>query len=103
MESNILSADQETLVTETHHYDEETGTNYLEQVQDVTDIVEENKALYNLSDGVPRFGDGKRVASIPMVIYMELQRQGITKDPVAFKRWLNDPDNRCFRTLPGVV
>jgi hypothetical protein len=24
-------------------------------------------------------------------------------DPAAFKRWLNDPDNRFFRTSPGTL
>lgn len=102
MESNIINKNPESLVTETFHEDTD-GTVYLEQAQDVTAIVESNRALYNLSDGVPRFGDGKRVASIPMVIYMDLVKRGIAKDQKKLRQWLNDPDNRAFRTLPGVI
>ena len=103
MDTHVIQDDPEAGKTELHHYDEATGLAYIEQVQDVTALVEENRALYNCADGVPQFGDGKRIASIPMVIWNDLERQGITKDKKAFRRWLNDPDNRAFRTLPGVV
>ena len=103
MDSHILDDDRQSLIEELHHYDEATGTAYIERVQDVESIVEANKALYNLSDGVPHFGDGKRVASIPIVVWDELTRLGIADDPVALRAWLNDADNRAFRTLPGRV
>jgi len=103
MDTHLINENLEAGKAELHHYDEAAGLAYIEQVQDCTEIVEANRELYNLSDGIPRFGDGKRVASIPMVIYMELVRQGITKDQKKFRQWLNDPDNRAFRTLPGVL
>jgi len=43
------------------------------------------------------------VASIPLSIYYDLKRQGIVDDPVRLKRWLNDSDNKYFRTRGGVV
>ena len=73
----------------------------LRKEQDVTGIVEMNKADFN--DAPARWGDGKRVASIPMAIYWELKRTGVADDQAALRRWLNDPDNRHFRTRPGVV
>lgn len=100
MDSHLIA---DGVVTETLHEDGAAGRTYLEQEQDVTDIVEANRDLYNLADGVPRFGDGKRVASIPIVIWQELDRRGITRDPQAMRRWLNDPNNQAFRTLPGVL
>jgi hypothetical protein len=42
-----------------------------------------------------------RVASIPMGVYMELDAKGIARDEKAFARWLDDPDQRAFRTRPG--
>jgi hypothetical protein len=42
--------------------------------------------------------DTVHVARIPMVIWQNLQRLGITKDEAALNRWLNDPDNCVFRT-----
>jgi len=44
---------------------------------------------------------GNRVASIPLVIYMQLEREGILADPDRFKAWLNDPDNSAWRCRPG--
>jgi len=102
MDSRILTDDLEGAKQELFHTDAD-GSITIEQVQDCTEIIEHNRAMYNLSDGIPHFGDGKCVASIPIVIWMELQRQGITEDPAAMRRWLNDPDNRAFRLLPGRV
>lgn len=50
-----------------------------------------------------RFGDLKKVASIPLNLYFELKQQGIVDDQAAFRRWLNDRDNRHFRTHPGTL
>ena len=50
-------------------------------------------------------GDWHHVARIPLSIYFDLQKRGLLakgreKD---LKRWLNDPDNRHFRTKAGQV
>lgn len=39
-----------------------------------------------------------RVASIPLVIAQNLKRQGILDDPQALDKWLDERDNRVFRT-----
>jgi hypothetical protein len=44
-----------------------------------------------------------KVASIPMNVYFDLKEKGILDDPAALKRWLNDSDNRFFRTKAGRV
>ena len=44
-----------------------------------------------------------KVATIPNVVMQELRKQGITSDPDRFKAWLNDPENRMFRTRGGKV
>jgi hypothetical protein len=38
-----------------------------------------------------------------MYIYYDLQRRGILQDEKRLKAWLNDPENRVFRTRPGKV
>jgi hypothetical protein len=43
----------------------------------------------------------QRVATLPLVLWMKLKQDGILDDPRALRRWLNDPDNRAFRTRPG--
>lgn len=99
----ILDADPETGVIELFHYDPDTERVVIETRHDVTDIIEHNKCIANEFTSLDRWGDMTRVASIPMSLYMEMKKQGIIDDQAAMKRWLNDPDNRFFRTRPGVV
>jgi hypothetical protein len=65
--------------------------------QDTRPIVESAKAIASHFDPLVR-RDTVHVARIPMVIWQNLQRLGITKDEAALNRWLNDPDNCVFRT-----
>jgi hypothetical protein len=38
-----------------------------------------------------------------MVIYQQMVRDGSINDKKALKKWLNDPDNRPFRTWKGRI
>ena len=69
-------------------------------VQEEDDILERNKAEYN-EYSHPQFGTMRKVASVPIALYFELKRRGILDDWNELKKWLNDPDNRFFRTAPG--
>lgn len=103
MDSQIISVDQQSRTTEIHHYDESEKLVTIETEQDVTELIESNRAIFNLADERERWGEGRRVASIPMNVYMDLYQKGIIQDQEALRKWLNDPDNRFFRTFPGVV
>ena len=81
--------------------DEETGITNYGVDQDVREIVEDNKAQYNADH--PGWGEGRHVASIPMSLFAEWIREGKDKDQAFLKRFLNDPENRHFRTRPGVI
>jgi hypothetical protein len=87
--------------TETFHWLGD-GKFAIETQQDVTDLVEQNRAIFNENTNGFR-GEMHRVASIPLVLYWDLKKQGIIDDPERLKRWLNDPDNVYFRTKPGRV
>lgn len=71
--------------------------------QDVTAIIEANKRAANAVDKHQKYGEWSKVASIPMAVYHDLKQQGIVDDPARFKRWLNDSDNKFFRTRGGTV
>jgi hypothetical protein len=86
----------------------------IEQKQDISAIIEHNKALYNQSldrkgwDGNNAIAPQNKVASIPLVVFAELEKQGITRgfqvlDMDRFKAFLNNPDNQVFRTRMGRV
>ena len=71
--------------------------------QDVTHIVEANKRSRNEIDRHQKHGEWSKVASIPLTVLYDLKRRGIADDPVAMRRWLNDPDNRAFRTREAKI
>lgn len=87
--------------TTTYWHVTDKGEYVVETVQDVTAIANANKRAYN--DTPNKYGDVNKVASIPLSVYYELKRKGIADDPVALKRWLNDGDNRVFRTRAGTL
>jgi len=51
-----------------------------------------------------KWGDGRRVASIPLNVYYDRLAQAHDQGDDAYvSRWLNDSDNRGFRTFDGTV
>lgn len=97
----ILDHDPVTGISHVFYYDDETDEATIVAEQKIEDILESNKAIYNEDHG--RFGEMDRVAQLPMVVYYELKKNGILNDQEALRRWLNDPDNRFFRTRPGTI
>jgi len=83
----------------------------IETRQDISDILEQNKKEYNSFDEKARWSDeifGNKVASIPMTVIDDLNKQGIMRgfavlDDKRFAALLNDPMNRAWRTRTGVV
>lgn len=71
--------------------------------QDVSKIIEVNKRSANAVDRRDKWGEFSKVASIPLSIYYDLKKQGIIDDEQRFKRWLNDGDNKLFRTRGGTI
>ena len=77
--------------------------------QDVSNIIEQNKKEYNATNG--RWGEDvfdNKIASIPLTVIDDLNKQNIMRgfhviDQKKFKAWLNNPDNRFFRTRQGKV
>ena len=99
----LFDYDPETGTTKWWHYDADKDEATIETVFEVGDLIEQNKKLYADTDERTRYGEWSRVASIPMALFYRLKNQGIIDDPAAMKRWLNDPDNKFFRTRPGRV
>lgn len=107
MSERLLDFDPLTGIRQFIDTDEMTGVSTIRTEQDVSEIIESNKIHQRqFSKGSDRWGDGydhrTKVASIPLSIWTKL-KQEIGNDPVALRRWLNNPDNMAFRTRPGVV
>jgi len=89
-------------------YADDEGNLVMKAESDLTHIIESNKASYNSIDERARWGDGQLVADIPFPVIEDLNKQGILRgfvviDQKRMKAWLNNPDNRFFRTRPGRV
>ncbi|KKL93912.1 hypothetical protein LCGC14_1869940 [marine sediment metagenome] len=103
MRTRPLAFDPATATHSLWHEDHD-GTIVVETEQDVEAVIEDAKIRYNMHDERSPFkGDLHRVASIPMTILMELYKWGIMDESKRFAAWLNERDNRVFRTRPGRV
>lgn len=105
----VLSCDPALRVLQRFRYDHTDDTFVVEKVQDVEDILEYNKTSYayhNHKANRQWYSDSlHKVASIPQVVIDHYRARGIDlmTDDEALRRFLNDPDNRLFRTRPGRV
>lgn len=103
----FLDFDADTKTTKFADFDGDGGL-IITTRQDITDIIEDNKAHYAATDSRARWGEMSRVANIPNAVIQDLNKKGILRgfhivDLKAFKAWLNDSENRHFRVRPGRV
>ena len=98
-----FDTDKDLGITRTWHYDEEKDEATIQTQQDVTGVIEENKNDFAQIDEHAKWGELTKVASIPLSLYYQLKSEGKLDDQAFMKRWLNDPENRYFRTRPGEV
>jgi hypothetical protein len=69
-----------------------------EDVVNIEGIAEQNKAIRNEISNTERLPDGMvKVASLPMLVYLELQQKGILKDKMAFRKWLRSDAAAPYR------
>lgn len=93
-------------------YDIVDGVFVATSTQDVEAVIEQNKIERNSGENDAPTSNMRKVASIPLVVVEQLRNRpwkeggpidlnllGIdVEHTVRFNRWLNDPDNRYFRT-----
>lgn len=106
----LFDHDPLTGVTEFFLYDPETDGFTIQSQQDVEPFLEMNKRQYNNVGDYRRYtGEWHKIASLPATIVMQLAEKKILRadgsilDEPRYRAWLNDPDNRLFRTRPGRV
>lgn len=104
----LISFDNVSKISNNFTFEEDTSGEgkhnfVLSREQDVSDILKENRDQFNETDKRTPYGTMSKVASIPMVVYYDLKEKGILDDQKALKKWLNDPDNKAFRTREGTV
>ena len=104
MHTKLFDINTETGTRKMWHYDAEKDEAVIETIIDASQIVSDNKDRFNSFDERANWkGDMHHVASIPMALFYQMKAEGKLDDQAYMKRWLNDPDNRAFRTRPGEV
>ena len=104
-----LPFDNEGGVLTNFHFDWDERKFTLNSIQNVEPILKVNHELATEGSGVSESKNFKRVASLPMVVVLELAKQGILKpdgaviDHARFKAFLNSEENQALRTSPGKV
>lgn len=101
--TRVFDVDTFLGTTTLFHPDGEGGYT-LETIQDVEDIIEANKLLYNDVDERARYGETwTRHASVPLIVWQQWAKEGDINDPTYLKKKLNDIENRFFKTRPGRI
>lgn len=86
------------------HWDEATEETVITSEQNLDDLFSVNNLLAN--EQGKRFNRGEEgtlVAKVPMSLFSEWSRTGKLLDQKYLFRWLNDIDNRRFRTHGAVL
>lgn len=88
-------------------FDPDTGLMHTERKRDVTDLIEGNKALYDVDNKRYKNECFNLVGRIDtLVAEAWCNARGIKfaeflAEPKHIRTFLNDPDNRAFKTKPG--
>ena len=82
------------------HYDPDKDKVTLEVKQVVDRIFETNQAERDSYSSLDRFGNWRKVATVPINVYWDLKMKGTIDDPKEFAKWLNKSENTVFRTFP---
>ena len=103
----VVGFDPQTKILEKHYYNPDTGEQALETTGDVTEIAESAKARFNMVDERARWRDGyNHVAQVPLQVIDQVRRDtgvNLLTDRAAMKEYLNNSDNRVWRTRPGRI
>ena len=81
------------------HTEDGDGTFHITKKQNVQSTLDYTKFLRE--QPVNRKSDDRHVAEIPPVLAAKLIRDGILGDSKAILKWLDKPENKCFKTVEG--
>lgn len=92
-------------MVERMHYDEMDDRLFIAQSEDIQPVLDANKRAFEVDD--KRFNKPiNHVARIPMIVIDKVRNEigvDLLKDDKALKEFLNDPENKYFRTKPGRI
>lgn len=96
--SDVISHDSLTGTTQKMHLTTDNKL-VLETTYEVDAVAEMAKAERNSISRTDKVADGMvKVASIPMMVYLDLRKRGILGDKTALRKWLASDEAAPFRT-----
>ena len=99
----IFDKDEHTTTT----FEESADSFTLTRHQDAQPIIDQNALERNSgANNSTRTALGRKVASIPLVVWQEWMKEtngDIQNDPKLLAKYLNDPDNKYFKTHNSTV
>jgi hypothetical protein len=104
---NVLHHDPLTGITDYFHVLEDGKEWAVESRQVMDGVLAVNQEMQKADTG--RWGDGRCVASIPLIVLEQLQRDGMidgtynVRNNADFSKWLNKAENRQYRWKLGRV
>jgi hypothetical protein len=81
------------------HTEDGTGKFHVTKKQDVQATLDYTKFLRE--QPVDRKAEDRHIAEIPPVLAARLIRDGILGDSKRLLKWLDMPENKCFKTVEG--
>jgi len=81
------------------HTEDGDGTFHITKKQDVQPTLDYTK--YLREQPVNRKSEDRHIAEIPPVLAAKLIRDGILGDSKRLLKWLDKPENKCFKTVEG--
>ena len=98
MSKNIFDVTDKGVTT----YEESADTFSVTTEQNVSPLINLNKQEYNSGDNNATTSVvGRKVASIPLLVWADWMKEtngAIQNDPKLLAKYLNDPDNKAWRT-----
>jgi hypothetical protein len=96
------------MIQESYKYDPLEDKLIVKRSADLSDVIEANKKMYDVDN--KRYTETfNHVARVPLIAIEQwakskgIKYNDVMNDDKLFKKFLNDPDNRFFRTKPGRV
>ncbi len=81
------------------HTEDGTGKFHITKKQNVQPTLDYTK--YLREQPVNRKAEDRHIAEIPPVLAAKLIRDGILGDSKRLLKWLDMPENKCFKTVEG--
>jgi hypothetical protein len=77
------------------------GNEMIETRYDTAPLLHETRIDRDLGLGADRKATFRKIANIPEHVMDQAFREGWFHDPAAWKKWVNNPDNRAFKIFEG--